>query len=189
MDFGLGRAACWGGICKLAVLQSSTAWLQQPGSASGVLGLQGPSWGGARHSLGCCRAAQEAFWGWCQAQPRLLQSSTGCHTVPCSSPAQPGDFGLGRKTFDRAPGSLVLFRAAQDSCHLWWPGAACRFRAWQGILLGWHQAACSSAEQHRLAAAAWCSLRNSELAGGSLGVVPGTVRAAAEQHRLPCCAL
>ena len=157
VDFGLGRAACWGDMRKLAVLQSSTDWLQQPHAASGFWSYQGTS------------------WTWCQMQSGLLQSSTGCHMLcPAQPTVQPGDFRLGRDIFDGAPGSLVLFRAAQDTHHLWWPGAACRFRAWQGILLGWHQAACSSAEQHRLAAAAWCSLRNSGLAGKSFGVASGT---------------
>ena len=136
-DFGLGRAACCGvasgslQFCRAA--QPSCSSLVQPQEFGVSRRLP---WGGARHSPGCCRAAQEAFWGWCQAQYRLLQSSTGCHMLcPAQPTVQPGDFGLGREIFDEATGSLVLCRAAQATCHLWWPGAACRFRAWQGSLL------------------------------------------------------
>ena len=35
-DFGLGMAACWGGIRQLMLLQSSSDWLQQPGAAPGI---------------------------------------------------------------------------------------------------------------------------------------------------------
>ena len=47
-----------------------------------------------------------------------------------------------------------------------------------------------AAEQHRLAvAAAWCSLRILGFAQVLFGVVPDTIRCAAELYRLLCCGL
>ena len=84
-----------------------------------------PSGDGARHSPGCCRAAQAAM------------------LCPVAAQCSLGISGLVGRPLMGHHAAWVLCRAAQPTCHLWWPGAACRFRACHGSSLGWNQVTCS----------------------------------------------